>query len=624
LKAKQDSEAKMKSMRIEWSWNLCGLVVLLCGCGGVPPDEQLAGHAAPIIDGTDDRLDIFELPSSSPITRNADGVAILSFTSSLLAHDGVVEIPTATLAVAQNVCGSERYAGQPIDTAGECTGYLVGPRLLATAGHCTGFSPSGAAVTDLSTSFGFRMIDASNARTVVPAAEVYRVVSVRGLCATADCTALELDRPVTNHTILAFRRTGAPSLTDTIYMLGHPLVLPLKFDGPGTLFRVLDDNLIMQQIDTAGGNSGSPLINTATHVVEGTLTGRSDIGLTEFDLTPAGCNVEHRAQPSDNFFATGWAASQLSPFVAERCSGDVGGWQACGASGCGICSARLDTTVFDRYLQNHPNCVVDAACVGALSACSEACPTPTAADSTAQSVGTCEAGQSFLLEDRAQLLNGAGQPGILLNAGSGVAQIGNNARAGSVLSVGPVRILARATVTGDVMSASTIFKDATATVGGAIRPLSPVTAPPLPTLPPFPPPSAGSFTVDRGSQTRPPGSYGSVVVNGGALVLMDGDYFIQRLTINANVTVRATAATRIFVRDALAFRSPIRALAGNSVQPTFVGFAGSTVALEAQLDGTLVAPTATVTFGVGSRLTFTGSFRARVLDVRPDSVLVCR
>jgi V8-like Glu-specific endopeptidase len=613
----------------ERAWKLWGLMVLFgggVGCGGVAPDEAVAVQVGAIIDGTDDRRDIFELAASSAaVARNADGVPILNATSALLAHDGVVDLPTTTLAIAQNVCASERYASQPIDTAGICTSYLVGPRLLATAGHCTGFAPTGSAPGDLSAVFGFRMLDAGSARTTVAASEVYRVVAVRGLCPTADCTVLELDRPVTNHVILPFRRTGAPSLTDSLYVLGYPLALSLKFDGPGALFRVSGDTLIMQQIDTAGGNSGSPLINTITNQVEGTLTGRSDIGLSEFDSTPAGCNVEHRALPDDNFFTTGWTASSITPFVPERCSADAGGWQACGANGCGVCSSRLDTTVFDRYLANHPNCVLDTACAGALAACSEACPTPTPADSSnAQNPGACQAGQSFLVEDRAAVLNGAGQPGAVVNGGAGVAQVGSGARAGSVLSVGPVRILARATVTGDVTSASTVFSDPTASVGGTIRQRAAVTVPPLPTLPPFPPPTAGSFTVDRGSQARPPGSYGSAVVNGGVLSLAGGDYFFQRLTINANVTVRAAASTRIFVRDALAFRSPIRAPAGDAVQPVFLGFAGSTLALEAPLEGMLVAPAATVTFGAGSGLTFTGSFRARIIDVRPGSALVCR
>jgi hypothetical protein len=108
------------------------------------------------------------------------------------------------------------------------------------------------------------------------------------------------------------------------------------------------------------------------------------------------------------------------------------------------------------------------------------------------------------------------------------------------------------------------------------------------------------------------------------LVLKSGDYYFQSLTINANVTVRATSTTRVFVRNALTFQSPIRAATGTAIQPLFVGFAGSTATLEAELDGTFLAPSASVAFGVDTSITFTGSYFARAIDIRPASVLHCR
>jgi len=60
------------------------------------------------------------------------------------------------------------------------------------------------------------------------------------------------------------------------------------------------------------------------------------------------------------------------------------------------------------------------------------------------------------------------------------------------------------------------------------------------------------------------------------------------------------------------------------VQPIFLGFAGTGTVLEAQFDGTLVAPNASVGLGENPLLTFTGSFFARTLEVRPDTTVVCR
>jgi len=240
-------------------------------------------------------------------------------------------------------------------------------------------------------------------------------------------------------------------------------------------------------------------------------------------------------------------------------------------------------------------------------------------------VGTkIQASKSFLVDDRAALLTRGGGFAAVLNSGSGPTSIGNSARTGPVLSVGPVRVLHGATVTGDVTSQGTASKDTDATVTGSINQFQSVSLPPLGSLPAFPSPTGGSFTVDGGSRTIRPGSYStSSIVNGGTLILQGGDYFFQTLTINSNVTVRVTPTTRIFVRDSLTFRSPFRASSGTAVQPIFLGFAGTTVVLETEFDGTFLAPSASASLGIGNGATFSGSFMTSVLEIRPGSSLVC-
>lgn len=56
----------------------------------------------------------------------------------------------------------------------------------------------------------------------------------------------------------------------------------------------------------------------------------------------------------------------------------------------------------------------------------------------------------------------------------------------------------------------------------------------------------------------------------------------------------------------------------------FLGFGGSSTVIKETFNGTLVAPNASVAFGIGSGRTFTGAFDARVLEVRPQSTLVCQ
>jgi hypothetical protein len=234
-----------------------------------------------------------------------------------------------------------------------------------------------------------------------------------------------------------------------------------------------------------------------------------------------------------------------------------------------------------------------------------------------------ETSLSFLLDDRSTIETPGGGFAAVLNAGTGQTKVGQDVRSGGVVSVGPVAVQHRAVVNGNVVSASTITKDTDATITGTSTQFASVLLPALPTLPAFPNPTLGSFTVNSGSQSHGPGSYTSGTVNGGTLVLSAGDYFFQSLTINANVTVRVQPTTRIFVKNTLGFQSPLLAASGTTVQRITLGFAGTTLSLLATFNGTLIAPTASVSFGTGTSLTFTGSFFARSLEVTVGSNLVC-
>jgi hypothetical protein len=236
-------------------------------------------------------------------------------------------------------------------------------------------------------------------------------------------------------------------------------------------------------------------------------------------------------------------------------------------------------------------------------------------------VGTgIQTGESFVVADGGRVSAG-GSLGAVINSGSGITRIGNDAFSGSILSVGPVEVQHRATVDGDIVSQTSIFVEPDANFSGD-QDVESLALPGLPVLPAFPPATLGSVTVNTGTRSIASGSYASATVNGGTLELGSGDYFFDNLTIFSGTVVRVTADTRVFVENSLVFSSSLR-LADNSVAPIYMGFAGASVTMEARFDGTFVAPNAAVTFGVGSGLLFTGSFYARVIEVRRGSELAC-
>ncbi len=239
---------------------------------------------------------------------------------------------------------------------------------------------------------------------------------------------------------------------------------------------------------------------------------------------------------------------------------------------------------------------------------------------------TIQASHGFLVDDRARVATSSGGDGAVLNSGTGATTLGNDTRSGDIVSVGPVSVGHRAVVDGSVVSASTLGVETDATVQGTETAFGSVVLPALPALPPFPAPGA-SITVNPSNPPSAtnlsPGSYGAVLVNsGGTLNLGDGDYFMRSMTVNAAATVHVTGGTRVFVRDAMGFQSPFRS-AGGTVQPTFLGFAGTNLSLQAPFDGTLVAPDAFVSFGTGSGTSFVGSFYASTIEVTNGSTLIC-
>jgi hypothetical protein len=233
-----------------------------------------------------------------------------------------------------------------------------------------------------------------------------------------------------------------------------------------------------------------------------------------------------------------------------------------------------------------------------------------------------QASQSFVVGDRASVLLAPGVGAAVLSSGGLETRIGNDARVGAIMSVGPVRVLDRSIAQGAVLSAGEVTVSPTASTGPVTR-FGSVVLPVLPSLPSFPSPTGGSFVVNSGQNlSRAPGSYDSVTLNGGSLVLAAGDYFFRSLTINTNVRVVVSPSTRIFVRDQLTFRSPF-ILANGMPQAITLGFGGTTLYLEAAFTGTLWAPSALVVFGSGQSTSNRGSFYARGIEVRPGSTLTC-
>jgi V8-like Glu-specific endopeptidase len=222
-----------------------------------------------VIYGIDNRKDIYQVTQAA-IRHSASAVAALVKASDLTQNgDGSYALTTETFQQAYDLCGNEPFVSQPIGCF--CSGFLIAPDVIATAGHCV---KSPADLQTMRFVFGFQMSDATTAVTTFAADDVYTGKKLIGRALADDGTdwaLVQLDRVVVNRTAVKVRSTGKVKNQQAVYVIGHPCGLPQKY-APGANVR---DNapapFFVANLDTYGGNSGSPVFNAQTHTVEGIL-----------------------------------------------------------------------------------------------------------------------------------------------------------------------------------------------------------------------------------------------------------------------------------------------------------------------------------------------------------------
>lgn len=177
-----------------------------------------------------------------------------------------------TLSNAMNVCDGERFANQKVYS--DCTGFLVGPKTLVTAGHC---------MTSEVDCDSFKWVFNYKADSKqIPSKDIYsckKIIdhkmkySLLGALITdtdRDFAVIELDREVEGATPLEFRTEGKIKVSDKVLVIGHPSGLPMKIANNARVAKTYG-NTFKTELDTYGGNSGSPVFNEKTGLVEGIL-----------------------------------------------------------------------------------------------------------------------------------------------------------------------------------------------------------------------------------------------------------------------------------------------------------------------------------------------------------------
>ena len=174
-----------------------------------------------------------------------------------------------------NLCGGEKFSMQK--TLPDCTGFLVAEDLLVTAGHCMKTQKD---CQKYLWAFDYKITSHQYREKRFEKENVYKckeiIKNYNG--GEKDSALIRLDRKVTNRTPYKFRKKGEITRNTPVLMIGHPSGLPLKI-APDGKSQDISSYSFYTDLDSFGGNSGSPVINRETGLIEGILVaGKKDYG----------------------------------------------------------------------------------------------------------------------------------------------------------------------------------------------------------------------------------------------------------------------------------------------------------------------------------------------------------
>ncbi len=236
--------------------------------------------------GRDDRVELFE--ASWQERQLADSVVSMWESKNVLEdrRTGSFSLNTMNIGETLALCPGERFREQGIGAF--CTGALVGEDLIMTAGHCV---PAQAACDGMKIVFGYAIAaPGASAPASIGAADVYSCKRILTRAETnngPDYALIRLDRKVSGRRPLGINRTGNLKEGSKVLVIGHPIGLPLKIAGSAAVRYVSPRGYFVTDLDTFGGNSGSPVFNAATGLIEGILVR----GGRDFVTAPEGCTT---------------------------------------------------------------------------------------------------------------------------------------------------------------------------------------------------------------------------------------------------------------------------------------------------------------------------------------------
>lgn len=313
-----------------------------------PGTAATAEVRSELIYGADQRRDVYAVQDSW-LRHAALGSSVALVPAGTLESqpDGSFSISAPASGEFYNLCASERFREQP--AAAVCSGVLVSESLVLTAGHCAHRLACG----EQAWVFGYAVSEEGRAPRLF-ADDIYHCDSVVLAAHHTDAAgrrwdyaAVQLSRPVAaSRRPLAVSRE-LPRAGDRVNVVGYPIGVPLKVDGPAAVLSVRGDTLdyFTLNSDTYDRSSGSAVLAENGELVGLLVRGGQDFEYREREACWVSRRVGDVVAPED-----AEQASYAAKVVGALCEQGVSlgqtcaGWRARGGGGCAVATRGGDAS----------------------------------------------------------------------------------------------------------------------------------------------------------------------------------------------------------------------------------------------------------------------------------------
>lgn len=232
--------------------------------------NELINLQPKVVYGKDNRKEFYEIKNKKIRDLSLATVALFDVFSLAATNNAetLFEIDANTLEESYQLCSKEKYLNQP--TGAFCSGFLIAPDLIISAGHCI---ISQSDCEDTQFVFDYKFLKKAQTQIKIPKNSIY---SCKKLIAQEenlelDYSIIELDRPVTDRQPLKMRTTSEVKKDTAVFVMGYPSGIPLKITQGRAKISQVESTYFLADLDTFQGNSGSAVLNSKTHEVEGIL-----------------------------------------------------------------------------------------------------------------------------------------------------------------------------------------------------------------------------------------------------------------------------------------------------------------------------------------------------------------